>query len=55
MCLFSNCEDCQDYCEYDDYEVNLSNCEWCSLANSYVDNEYCKNIGCENCRYYIDS
>lgn len=41
--------------EYDDYDVDLSNYEWCSVANSYMDNEYCKNTGCEKCRFYLDS
>lgn len=36
-------------------EVDLSNYEWCSLANSYIDNEYCEKIGCDNCQYYLDS
>ena len=36
-------------------EVDLSNYEWCSITNSYMDNEYCKNTGCEKCSFYLDS
>ena len=33
----------------------LSNFEWCSLAECYVDKEDCGNCCCENCSYYLDS
>ena len=38
-----------------DDEQDLSNYEWCSLAECYVDKVDCANRGCENCSYYLDS
>lgn len=42
---------------YDDYdlEIDMSSFEWCGLCGTYVDKEVCCNLGCENCRYYLDS
>ena len=54
MCSDKDCENCEYYCEYNQ-DIDLSNCEWCSLAECYVDKEDCTNRGCENCSYYLDS
>lgn len=54
MWCTNDCDNCEGYCEYDN-DIDLSNYEWCSLAECYVDTDQCKNIGCENCRHYIYS